>query len=98
MGLGDRRKVAHATLQEISGTLKRNYDETVVQSTNEFITAVSALSTSAVTELVLEIKNKTSSWKFWFTGVVGSFSFESTEDGFATETWDWGASAIVKTS
>jgi hypothetical protein len=91
MGYG-RGKEVHETLTEITGSLDKTYDDSL-------IVVQSPLTGSPFGEIAnmediawwLEFKNKITGDKIQFGGVHGHYTHDHAEDDFGTETWDWDA-------
>jgi hypothetical protein len=90
MGYGPGKEV-HETLTEITGSLTRTYDDTllVVQSPLPAQSPFGEIANISDVAWYLEFKNKISGKKITFGGVHGHYTNDHAEDDFGTETWDW---------
>jgi len=86
-------KEVHETLTEITGSLERTYDDTllVVESPIAAESPFGEIANISGVAWYLEFKNKTSGKKITFGGVHGHYTHDHAEDDFGTETWDWDA-------
>jgi len=93
-GMGyDRGKEVHETLTEITGSLAKTYDDTllVVESPVAAESPFGEIANISGVAWYLEFKNKISGKKITFGGVHGKYHHDHAEDDFGTETWDWAA-------
>ena len=93
MGYG-RGKEVHETLTEVTGSLEKTYDDTLLAVQSPWTPTISPFGEVASMEDVawwLEFKNKISGKKLQFGGVHGHYTHDHAEDDFGTETWDWAA-------
>lgn len=92
VGIGSRQTEVHEKLVKCAGTITRWHDETVVVSggTGTLAKNVGAFTTSALTPLFVEIKNKTTSRKVTLNNCMGKYTQDNkSPDGFMMETWDF---------
>jgi hypothetical protein len=99
-GLGTRATVAKEGLQKITGTLIRDYDESVVDGTNTFAQEANAFETTALTRHWLEVKNKTTGAKYQLGNVIGTTEpmTEPSVDGIVTQRFDFSAESLTQTT
>ena len=98
-GFGSRATVTKEGIIKITGTIKRDYDETAIDGTNIFSQEGNAFETSALTRHCLEIKNVSTGAKYQFTNVVGDYDQNAPSvDGIMVDTFTWSADTISKTS
>jgi hypothetical protein len=99
-GLGTRATIAKEGIQKISGTLVRDYDESIVDGTSDFATEANAFETAALTRHWMELKNKTTGTKYQFGNVIGSCEpmVAPSVDGIMTQRFDFSAESVVKTT
>jgi hypothetical protein len=99
-GLGSRATVAKEGLQKITGTIIKDYDETVVDGTSDFAAEANAFETAALTKHWLEVKNKTTGTKYQFGNVIGTCEpmTSPSVDGIATQRFDFSAESVAKTT
>jgi hypothetical protein len=98
-GLGQgRTQEVHEKLVSLTGTIERFYDETTVSQTDDFAEVVDSFGTGDITGLYLQVKNKTTSKTWLFSGVKGEYSQDSPVDGFVSETYDWFAEGVSVTT
>ena len=92
VGIGSRATEVHEKLVKYTGTITRWHDEVAVVSggTGTLESNVGAFTTSALTPLYVEVKNKTTSKKDTLAGCIGLYSKDlKSPDGFLMETWDF---------
>jgi hypothetical protein len=99
-GLGSRATVAKEGLVKVTGTIVRDYDETVVDGTSDFATEANAFETAALTRHWLEVKNKTTGTKYQFGNVIGTCEpmTAPSVDGIVTQRFDFSAESVTKTT
>jgi hypothetical protein len=99
-GLGSRATIAKEGLLKFTGTVVRDYDETVVDGTSDFATECNAFETAALTRHWMELKNKTTGAKYQFGNVVGNCepATEPSVDGIASQRFDFFAESVTKTT
>jgi len=100
VGIGSRATEVHEKLVKYSGTISRWHDETSVVSggTGTLAKNVGAFSTTALTPLYVEIKNKTTSRKVTLNGCLGKYTEDlKSPDGFLMESWDFKFSTATET-
>ena len=99
-GLGSRATVAKEGLTKITGTIIKDYDESVVDGTNTFAQEANAFETAALTRHYLEIKNKTTGLKHQLVNVIGTTEpmTAPSVDGIATQRFDFSAELVSTTT
>jgi hypothetical protein len=98
-GFGTRASVTKEGVIKITGTIKRDYDETQIDGTNTFQQEGNAFETAALTRHVLEYKNRLTGDKYQFTNVVGDYDQGGASvDAFMIDTFTWSADTIAKTT
>ena len=99
-GFGSRGSVAKEGVIKITGTLKRDYDETVVDAgtSNTFAEEVQAFATVALTALYMRVIINVSGLKYTFYPVKGTHTPNSgSVDGIVTEQYDFMADNLYST-
>lgn len=100
VGLGSRATVPKEGLLKISGTLIKDYDESVVDGTNDFATEANAFEAAALTRHWMEVKQKTTGTKYQFGNVIGTCEpmTAPSVDGIVTQRFDFSAGSLTKTT
>ena len=100
-GFGTRGTISKEGIVKITGTIKRDYDEAVIDGStgNIFSQEGNTFETTTLTRHVLEIKNVSTGAKYQFTNVVGDYDQNAPSvDGIMVDTFTWSADTISKTS
>jgi hypothetical protein len=101
-GLGSRATVAKEGLTKITGTLIKDYDESIVDAGTGYTFAqeANAFETMALTRHWLEIKNKTTGLKHQLQNVIGTCEplTAPSVDGIATQRFDFSAETVTTTT
>ena len=98
-GFGSRATVTKEGVVKITGTIKRDYDETKIDGTNTFQQEGNAFETTSLTRHVLEVKNVSTGDKYQFTNVVGDYDQNAPSvDGIMVDTFTWSADTVAKTT
>jgi hypothetical protein len=97
VGIGSRLQEVYETLLDYSGSVSGWYDETAVGGSADVLTAFGAFQQAALTQLYIEIKNKTTSSKIRLKKVKGDPSQTlSSPDGFSMWSVDFDFEDISK--
>lgn len=98
VGIGSRLQEVHETLLDYSGSVSGWSVEGAVAGSADELTAFGAFQQGALTQLYVELKNKTSGAKYRLKKCKGdpAFTIDSPE-GFAMWTWDFDFEDISKT-
>jgi hypothetical protein len=99
-GLGSRATGPKEGLLKISGTLIKDYDETVVDGTSDFATEANAFEATALTRHWMEVRNKTTGAKYQFGNMIGTCEpmTAPSVDGIVTQRFDFSAGSLTKTT
>jgi len=99
-GFGSRQSIGKPGVIKITGTVKRDYDETVVDTSSgqTFMEDVQAFQLAALTALYMRIYINTSGLKYTFYPVYGTYTPNGPSvDGIVTEQFDFTADAMYTT-
>ena len=94
-GMGSRQQEVKEGLIEITGSLEKDYEESLVCGTDPFYKAAQPDATGALTPLYFEVKNITTGKKVILKKVKGKYNCSEDVDGYVTETYDWSAEEIA---
>ena len=90
VGLGSRLQTAEEKLIEYTGSIERWHDETVIAGSSTFRQLVGAFQQGALTDLFIEVKNKTTGKKVRLKKCIGNYSAPGVSpDGYMMETFDF---------
>jgi hypothetical protein len=99
-GFGGRGTVGKEGIIKITGTIKRDYDETVVDSSTNYSFAqeANAFETAALTRHYIRVLINSSGIKYTFYNVIGTYTPNAgSVDGIVSEQFDFYADAIFTT-
>lgn len=99
-GFGTRATISKEGIIKITGTVKRDYDETVVDSSLSYAFAqeANAFETTALTRKYLRVVINATGIKYTFGNVVGTYTPNAgSVDGIVQEQYDFMADAIYTT-
>jgi len=99
-GFGTRAVVNKEGIIKITGTLKRDYDETVVDASTNYAFAqeANAFETAALTRHYLRVIINSSGIKYTFYNTIGTYTPNAgSVDGIVQEQFDFYADAIYTT-
>ena len=99
-GLGSRAVVNKEGVIKISGNIKRDYDETVIDtaSGNTFAEEAGAFETTALTRNFMRVIINASGLKYTFVNVIGKWTPNvPSVDGIVQETYDFYADGVYTT-
>ena len=99
-GFGTRGTISKEGIIKITGTIKRDYDETIVDSSlgYAFAQEANAFETTALTRKYLRVVINSSGLKYTLYNVVGTYTPNAgSVDGIVQEQYDFMADAIYTT-
>jgi hypothetical protein len=99
-GFGSRQSIGKPGVQKITGTIKRDYDEAVVDTASgqTFMEDVQAFQMAAMTAMYLRVYINPTGLHYTFYPVYGTYTPNGgSVDGIVTEQYDFTADAMYTT-
>jgi len=97
-GFGSRQTIGKEGIIKITGTIKRDYDETTVDGSNIFGQEAQQFQSAALTAIYLRVIIVATGLKYTFYPVKGTYSNnEGSVDGIVAEQYDFYADALYTT-